>query len=453
MLTAPAFQDTSTTAQTADIASMHILEVELGRTLPVLSAFNATTNQQYQHARCLVRLHDHPLGIVEFVFEESTLSPGDYMPLIWNSLKEQISAHLQQDGLPAITQLEPEGVTSSEPPLCIKEREAFFADAPFVSIIVSTHDRAESLSCGLPALLSQHYPRYEIVIVDNAPSTDATAQLIQQKYSDLPHLRYVREDRPGLSKGLNRGIREARGEIFAFTDDDVIVDAYWLLQLVRAFSVVDNVACVTGLILPRELETPAQFWFEEYGGFSKGFKQRIYDMADYHPREPLYPYTAGSLGAGASMAFRATFLRSVGGFDPALQAGMDIAAFFQVIRQGHRLVYQPAALAYHTHRRTYLELQKQIYSYGVALTAYLTKNILDNPRLLLEMLVKIPYGFFFTLSSQSPKNKKKSCSYPKSLTRLELQGLLTGPFVYWRRRQALAPADHKLQRVRENAGE
>jgi GT2 family glycosyltransferase len=308
-----------------------------------------------------------------------------------------------------------------------------------VSVIVSTHDRTEQLSGCVPALLAQHYPHYEIIIVDNAPSTSATADLIQGTYGHVPHLRYVREDIPGLSWGLNRGIIEAKGEILAFTDDDVVVDSYWLLQLAKAFSIADDVTCVTGLVLPQELETQAQLWFEEYGGFSKGFRRRVYDMADNRPAEPLYPYTAGRFGTGASMAFRPDFLKAVGGFDPALQAGMDIAAFFQVVRQGHKLVYEPAALVHHIHRRRYTELQKQIYSYGVALTAYLTKSILDTPLLFFELMIKIPYGLFFTLSTKSPKNKKKSLDYPRGLTLVELKGLLHGPAAYIRRKRKLIP--------------
>ena len=228
---------------------------------------------------------------------------------------------------------------------------------------------------------------------------------------------------------------EARVEILAFTDDDVVVDAYWLLHLAKAFNSTDDVACVTGLVLPRELETPAQFWFEEFGGFSKGFRRRISDMGANRPTEPLYPYTAGQFGTGANMAFRRAFLKSVGGFDAALQCGMDIAAFFQVVRRGYKLVYVPAAVVHHIHRREYKELQKQLYSYGAALTAYLTKNILDSPQLFFEFMIKIPYGLFFALSTKSPKNNKKSLRYPRSLTLLELKGMCYGPIAYIRRRR------------------
>jgi GT2 family glycosyltransferase len=438
MLMAPVSQEEATTGeQINDIASVRVLQVELGEPLPGLSSFDEKTGRCYRLARCLVRLHTHPLGIIELVFHQRELSAYDYVQDIWEALHEQINAHLQQDGLLPIKELSPEGITILKPPLCIEQDEAFFAAAPFVSIIVSTHDRTEQLSTCLPALLAQDYPRYEVIIVDNAPTSSTTAELIQHAYGEVSYLRYVREDRPGLSWGLNRGIAAARGEILAFTDDDVIVDPYWLLHLVKSFGIAHNVTCVTGLVLPFELETSAQFLFEEYGGFSKGFQRRVYDMADNHPGEVLYPYTAGRFGTGASMAFRVAFLREIGGFDPALQCGMDIAAFFQVVRHGYKLVYEPDALAFHIHRRTYEGLRKQIHTYGVALTAYLTKGLLEHPQDLFKFLSKIPYGIFFILSSRSPKNRKKLLHYPKNLTNVELQGMLYGPFFYLHRRWKL----------------
>src|SRR5205823_7839240 len=132
---------------------------------------------------------------------------------------------------------------------------------------------------------------------------------------------YVREDHPGLSFARNRGIQEAQGEIIAITDDDVVVDTYWLLELVRGFQISKKVVCVTGLVLPMELETPAQVWFEQFGGYSKGFQRRLFDLHQHHPGTPLFPYAAGRLGTGANIAFKASYLRAVGGFDPTLGTG------------------------------------------------------------------------------------------------------------------------------------
>jgi GT2 family glycosyltransferase len=428
--------------QAPDFEPVRMLEVEIGQPLPHLHALDDRTGRDYRRANCLIRLHRQPLGIVELQFDESGVSPQECARRIWQTLRAQIIEHLQQDGLPVVTELDAAGLPCSSATQCIEERERFFTNAPFVSIIIPTHDRPERIPACLRSLLALHYPHFEIIIVDNAPSTNATADFIQQTYRDVPQVRYVREDHPGLSWAHNCGRKAARGKILAFTDDDVVVDPYWLIELVRGFSVADNVGCVTGLVLPLELETPAQLWFEEFGGFNKGFTRGVYDMGKNHPKTPLYPYTAGRFGTGANMAFTAAFLDSAGGFDPALgtgtpaQNGEDLAAFFQVVARGYTLVYTPTALLYHLHRRDYPGLYKQIYTYGVGLTAYLTKSVFDNPRLLFDLVTKLPYGLYFTLNARSPKNSKKTTQYPRELTRVELQGMLYGPLAYLRSRRA-----------------
>src|SRR5207248_1755899 len=85
---------------------------------------------------------------------------------------------------------------------------------------------------------------------------------------------------------------KAAGDIVAFTDDDAVVDPWWLLELARCFN-SERVAAVTGMILPAELETPSQFWLEQYGGFSKGFRKRLFDIYENRPNDRLFPYGVG----------------------------------------------------------------------------------------------------------------------------------------------------------------
>ncbi len=421
-------------AQISEIAPMRILEVELGQPLSAISAIDEKTGRLYQRALCLVRLHTQPLGVVVFQFDEQGVSASMCAQHIWHRLSAEITEHLRQDSLPLVKELDEAGIPSSTTPHCLEERERFFAQAPFVSVIVSTRDRPEEIQSCLRSLLALHYPRYEVIIVDNAPRTSATADFIQQTYGDLPQVRYLREDRPGLSRARNCGIMAAKGEILAFADDDEVLDPCWLLELVRGFGVTDDVACVTGLTFPLELETPVQLWFEEFGGGSRSntwFIRRIFDQAKRH----VHLIRTGEHGGGGNSAFTAAFLRNSGGFDPALGPGTkagggeDIAALFQTIMRGYKLVHQPTALMYHLHRRDYTSLQKQIYYCGAGYTAYLVKSILDNPQLLVDLITKLPFDFFLILRGRSSEKRKKSI-YPKELNWLELKGRLYGPFAY-----------------------
>lgn len=432
------------------LAPARILEIELSQPLSAIAACD-DQGRSYLRALCVVRLHTKLLGVVEFQFDEQGVNPTHCGRQIWKRLHGQINEHLRQDALPPIAELTPLGLPVSAP-RCVQEREEFLAHAPFVSVIVPTHDRPETLAACLRSLLALCYPRYEVIIVDNAPATQATVECIRAISQDAPQIRYLREDRPGVSWARNAGMLAARGDILAFTDDDVKVDPYWLAELIQGFGRAKNVACVTGCNLPMELETPPQFWYEVYGGaywFQEDddprwdFTRHIYDMQGNRAKVPLYPYRAGMFGGGSSMAFTASFLRSVQGFDPALggngpsRCGQDIAVFFQVITRGYALVYEPTALIYHLHRREYQALRKQIHNYGVGMTAYLTKSLIDAPHLLFDFLAKVVLAGVLHLGQHSAERRKMPAHYPEELVKIRRKGMLYGPLAYLQSRRLM----------------
>ena len=423
-----------------DFEPVRMVEVELSEALPV-EPHELSSGRCHNRALSLVRLHSRPLGLIELALDEDGVSPAEYGERVWRVLGNAINEHLIADGLPPVADVPAGGLGNASEPACLQAQRRALEDAPFASIVVPTRDREESLAACVESLLKLEYPRYEIIVVDNRPSTTATQELIAGRFGDRsnPEVRYVRTDGP-LAVARNRAIDEARGQIVAFTDDDVLVDRWWLLELVRAF---DNpgVASATGIILPAELETASQLWLEQYGGFSKGFRRRMFDLGQNRPDTPLFPYAAGMLGSGANMAFRADILREMGGFDPATgpgtyaRGGEDLAAFFEVIARGHSLAYQPSALVHHRHRRDYESLRQQAFSYGVGLGAYLAKTVVDRPGRLAQFIQWLPHGVVYLLSPTSAKNASKRADYPAELTWLERKGLVYGPVAYFRARR------------------
>jgi GT2 family glycosyltransferase len=436
----------------AEFEKVMVLEVELAGAIPAVSGLHPESGERYRRGLALVRLHTQPLGVVEVQIGDSGLSADGYAAQIWDALRMEISAHLAQDGLPPVAGLTAAGLPVQGMPRCVEPREALRADAPLISVVVATRNRTQSLAATLRSLLAQDYPSFEIVVVDNAPDTDETAEYIERLAAEAPQVRYVREDMPGLAVAHNRGMHEVRGTYVAFTDDDVIVDRHWLAEIARGFRAMENVACVTGLIFPGELETPAQLLAEQYGGFAKGFATQIFDLGEYRLKSPLYPYAIGAVGSGANMAFRTSALREMGGFDPALGAGSrgvggdDLAAFYQVITRGWRLVYQPAAIVHHWDPREFAALRRRAYGYGVGLTAYLTKCLVDRPWLALDIAIRVPYGLLYLLRPGSQKNKKKRADYPKELNWIERKGMLAGPLAYLRSRWHVHKLAHAAPR-------
>jgi GT2 family glycosyltransferase len=426
-----------------------VLQVELSQALPAVTAIEPTSQRRYQRALTLVRLHSKPLGVVEIPLKPNGLGAEEYARHIWYALGPAINQHLEQDGLPTIHALTATGLPQANEPACQHECSVHTAQAPKVSVVIATRNRTASLAITLDSLLASTYRNFEIIVVDNAPSDNATADLIQQKYSQHPQVRYVREDRPGLAVAHNRGLQKINAPLVAFTDDDVIVDRHWLAEIVKNLQSDPQIGCVTGMIAPAEIETPAQGWIEQFG-FSKGFTRRIFDLHSHRPNNPLHPYAAGTFGSGANMAFRASALYAIGGFDPALGAGStalggdDLESFFQIIVKGYKLVYEPAALVHHWHRRDYAGLRRQAYGYGVGLTAYLTKTLVDNPLRVFDFVRKAPYGLRFALKLRSANHLPKQSDYPSELTRLERRGMLYGPIAYLRSRSRLRLHDKNL---------
>jgi glycosyltransferase involved in cell wall biosynthesis len=331
----------------------------------------------YAGIRGLVRLHGAPLGYIEVPVVNGRVSGKairravlrlHHWPLIRHKMNDALALGVQprqallgdMRGLP---------------------HPAFPAYEPFVTVAVCTRDRTTDLALCLDALMETDYENVEFIVVDNAPATDSTRELVTSRY---PRVRYVVEPRPGLDWARNRAIVEARGEIVAYTDDDVVVDRGWVRAIVGPFATPDVMA-VTGLVVPYELETEAQMLFERYGGFGRGFERRWFRDVKGLDRHHISYLGSGQFGTGANMAYRREVFRSIGMFDPALDVGTvtngggDLEMFFRVLKEGHTLVYEPGAIVRHRHRREYEKLRTQIANNGIGLYSHFVRSALYYP--------------------------------------------------------------------------
>jgi GT2 family glycosyltransferase len=237
---------------------------------------------------------------------------------------------------------------------------------PSVTVAVCTRNRPDDLvQCLGSVRAAEGTQPAEVLVVDNCPPDDRTREVV----SRLHGVRYVREPVAGLDVARNRALSEARGEWIAFVDDDVRVDRWWLDGFATALREHPDAAAVTGLVLPAQLQTEAQVRFERRGGFGRGYQQRRWD-GRHRQGNMLHPLGAGEFGAGCNMAFDVAVMRSIGGFDdaldtgPPLPGGGDLDAFYRVLHAGHVLVYQPEMTVFHRHRRGMDELRRQYWSWG-----------------------------------------------------------------------------------------
>jgi GT2 family glycosyltransferase len=409
-----------------------VIDVELSRQIADIAEL-----ERYGALKALVRLHGVPIGNVTLATSDSRCTTTALLKAIFDQPHGYIIEPLLRRGLANALQ-------SGElrfADLIPRQPQTPANNLPLATVAVCTRDRVADLALCLDALNAVDYPKLDLIVVDNAPSDDATERLIKDDY---PTVRYVREPRPGLDWARNRAIAEARGEIIAFTDDDVVVDAGWVSALAQVFSESPEVMAVTGLVVPYELETEAQVLFERYYGFGKGFERKRYHIDRGRGRKEKFHIRAGRFGTGANMAFRRSLFEKIGGFDPALDVGTvtngggDLEMFFRVIQEGYTLVYEPRAIVRHRHRRDYAGLRKQMTDWGIGCYSYLVRSFLAYPRARFDIF---RFGLKWLWKGNLRRllvNQFRPSGIPKDLVRAQLRGSFIGLFRYQKARRIAA---------------
>ncbi|BFV55989.1 hypothetical protein KCMC57_up10930 [Kitasatospora sp. CMC57] len=400
--------------------SVHVVELDLAEPGELRSPGGIGSAAPDGRVLALVRLHGHPLGLV------TATGRADDQVGLRRALVEA-----------AFTEIPITAAQLTTARIGVPRRRAGVGSSaapPLISVVIGTRNRPELLRGCLDSVLRIEGPQYEVLVVDNAPAGDEARRLIRERYAD--RVRYLREPVPGLARAHNLGLAAARGELIAFTDDDTLVDRHWLAALATAFADDPAVGCVTGLILPAELETAGQAALERHGGSRKGFTPRRWSL-DLPSGDPLFPFTARQFGSGANMAFRTGVLRAFGGFDPATGVGTpahggdDLLAFFRIVTGGHVLSYQPDALVWHRHRGAPDALPARLYGYGAGLGAYLTAAVTAEPRLLPALLRRVPRGLRHAAAQAGGRTTPPGRRSAR-LAAWELRGMLYGPLGYLR---------------------
>jgi GT2 family glycosyltransferase len=414
-------------------APIFIGELELTEPIADIALPARADGLAYNGVRLLVRMQHFPVGYV--LLPVDSLDSAAIARQVWLELATEINSHRARAGLSALGSLPAEGVRFEEK--LVDEA----ADCPLVTVVVCTRNRPESAMVTLRGLAAMHYRPFEVVVVDNAPSSDATKDAVLAEFGTDPRFRYVREPRPGLSCARNRGIAEAAADIVAFTDDDVRVDPWWLNGITRGFRAADDVACVTGLIAAAEIENAAQLYFLLREDWGASCKRRIFDLTGNRDDSPFYPYSAGIFGVGANFALSRTALKNIGVFNEALGAGTpsgggeDLNMFTRVVLSGNRLVYEPSAVVSHVHRADLTELSKQMRAYGSGATAALTAILLADPRARRQLPPRVILAAKRMFNDTS--SVRDNPTLPTGLLRRQTVGLLVGPWTYLQGRRNL----------------
>lgn len=388
----------------------------------------------------LIRVFGEPLGVVEIPFSGAGVSEADVRAALPEPITREVMRRLEEAGASLDSQIPLHGCAPKREPAFLSGRAEVLAQGPEVTAVVCTRNQPVGLSTCLQSLQAQSYPRLRIMVVDNASSSDESRLVAESSEGPFP-VTYVFEAEPGLSNARNRSVAEATTNLLAWIDDDEVADPHWVAELVRGYRQSPSASSVCGVMLPGELETVAQAWFEEYGGHSKGrgFHPAEFSPATSSQQSPLFPLPP--FGTGGNMSMTRQAVERFGGFDPALGAGAptmgseDTKALSQILLDGGVVRYQPTALTWHFHRRESAAFERQLYGYGKGLSAFYTSLIVDRPKLLVPLLRLAPHALRELRDPEGARLGGIGPAFPSEVLRAHRRGMLEGPLSYLRARR------------------
>jgi glucosyl-dolichyl phosphate glucuronosyltransferase len=219
-----------------------------------------------------------------------------------------------------------------------------------VTVILCTYNRCRILATALESVAASTLPSavaWEVLVVDNN-SNDKTRQLVESFCRQYPgRFRYLFEPKAGKSYALNAGIRESRGDVLAFMDDDVSVEPTWLQNLIAPLLGSHEWSGSGGPVILRWGEPPPN-WLAVESRYS------LAPLAAFNPGDQVTELEEPPFGT--NMAFRKSMFDKYGGFRTDLgpsprtdipRPDEDTEFGDRLIAGGERLRYEPSAIVYH----------------------------------------------------------------------------------------------------------
>lgn len=281
----------------------------------------------------------------------------------------------------------------------INDRYLKDSSVPFVSVIVPVYNDSQRTGKCIEALLNQTYPRenYEVIIVDNG-STDETHTVIK----NYPVKLLIEDTIQSSYAARNKGIKNARGEVIAFTDSDCIPSSDWIEKGVKNLLSVPNCGLVGGKII---------IFFKNP---KKPNAVELYDsIAGFNQKEDIERRKFGS--TANVFTFKKVF-DHVGLFKDTLKSGGDNEWGRRISSFGYRQVYADDVIVFHPARHSFSQLYKRYTRliggcyeqyWKSSFKAYI-KELIRSIRNIVALLVRIILGMY---SAERLKGIKKKIQF------------------------------------------
>ena len=249
-----------------------------------------------------------------------------------------------------------------------------------VSVIINTYNRASNLVGALQSLNFQTHTNFEVIVV-NGPSSDGTRDVVSAS-----NARYYEIDAVNLSISRNVGLREARGEVVAFMDDDAQPDNDWLRNIVREFNTDASIGAVGGPLLDHT-GIQYQCYFNLADRYAKA--REVY----FDPSESFsFPQTAEfPTLTGCNCSFRLSVLKQLGGFDEQFAYFLEETDLcLRIIDAGYKIRFGSDIIVHHKYAASHLRAEGR-----------LIKNYYPSLRSIAYFSMKHTASFYDKLSAGS----------------------------------------------------
>jgi GT2 family glycosyltransferase len=199
------------------------------------------------------------------------------------------------------------------------------------SVIVPSYNSQLTIVQCLHALQSQETEfRYEIVVVDS--SNDGTADQIASRFPAIKLIRLPQRTLPGPARNL--GIREAVGDVLAFTDADCVPERFWLEKMIQEQN-TNDCAAVGGSVLNALPFNPVA-----WGGYLLEFSERL----------PKFPRRFVDILPTCNVSFKRNIFERYGLFPEDLWPSEDHIFSWRLTQAGEPLLFNPDIQVHHIFR-------------------------------------------------------------------------------------------------------
>ena len=281
-----------------------------------------------------------------------------------------------------------------------------------LSVIVCTNNNIDGLRNCIAALKCSISEKDEIIVVDYSKEHNYTELLLK----NYPRIIHIKESNLSLSKARNSGIMMAKNSIVAFTDERVMVSKTWADEIRNSF-LNKNVMAISGLVIPVEINSATQLFFNRKWAYNRGYSEQIFDYKYFTDHiENRVPFWG--IAVRSNMAFRKSIFEKVSLFDEDMDNQIiDEIMVYTILSKGWECVYQPKIYVYEQAKINTKELKKQLYNHMKAQTFWLLQTKKYNP-----IYKNLPVHYFRRYKHYCKGGQLESISGIKA----EIRGILAG---------------------------